>query len=213
MSYFPMFIDLKERRCLVAGGGNIALHKIKVLNDFGAQVTVVSPEILPEIRQMEHVACREKRFHPSDLDGQQLVVAATDDKEENHKIAQACKGKQIPVNAVDQIEDCSFIFPSYLKKGEVVAAFSSGGQSPLVTQYLKAQMTPLLTDLLAKLAGRLGEERERVQKLCPEEARKMVYQEMLSLGLEKGSVPSEKEIGQIIEKYRIRQQEAAEWNE
>lgn len=201
MSYFPMFIELKERRCLVAGGGNIALHKVKVLLDFGAQVTVVSPDILPEIKQMELVSYREKRFHPSDLSGQQLVVAATDDEEENHRIAQACKMEHLPVNAVDQIEDCSFIFPSYLKKGEVVAAFSSGGQSPLVTQYLKAQMAPLLTDLLAKLAERLGDLRESVQKLCPEEARKIVYQEILSLGLEKGSVPSDEEIGRVIEKF------------
>lgn len=213
MSYFPLFIELKERRCLVAGGGKIALHKINVLKDFGAQVTVVSPDILPEIKQMELVECREKKFHASDLDGQQLVVAATDDKEENHRIAQACRGKQIPVNAVDQMEDCSFIFPSYLKKGEVVAAFSSGGQSPLVTQYLKAQMMPLLTDLLANLAGRLGDVRERVQMSCPGEARKTVYQEILSLGLEKGSVPSDEEIGQIMKKYGRRQQEAQRWSE
>ncbi len=201
MSYFPMFIELKERRCLVVGGGDIALHKVKVLIDFGAHVTVVSPDILLEIKQMELVSYREGKFHPRDLDGQQLVVAATDDEEENHRIAQACKAAHLPVNAVDQIEDCNFIFPSYLKKGEVVAAFSSGGQSPLVTQYLKAQMVPLLTDLLAKLAERLGDLRKSVQTSCPQEARKAVYQEILSLGLEKGSVPSDEEIGRVIEKF------------
>lgn len=200
MSYFPMFIELKGRRCLVVGGGEIALHKVNVLRDFGAQLTVVSQDILPEIKQMEFVECREKKFHLSDLNGQQLVVAATDDKEENHRIAQVCKERNLPVNAVDQREDCSFIFPSYLKKGEVVAAFSSGGQSPLVTQYLKAQMVPIMTDLLAKLAERLGDVREVVQAVCPVEERKIVYQEMLSLGLEKGSVPSDEEIMQIIEK-------------
>lgn len=201
MSYFPMFIELKDRRCLVAGGGRIALHKIKILMDFGAVVTVVSPDILPEIRQMELESYRQKRFHPSDLDGQQLVIAATDDEEENHRIAQVCRDRNLPVNAVDQIEDCSFIFPSYIKKGEVVAAFSSGGQSPLVTQYLKAQMMPILTDLLAKLAERLGDSRKSVQRLCPEHARKTVYQEILSLGLEKGSVPSDEEIRRIIGKF------------
>ncbi len=200
MSYFPMFIELKGRRCLVVGGGEIALHKVNVLRDFGAQLTVVSQDILPEIKQMEFVECREKKFHLSDLNGQQLVVAATDDKEENHRIAQVCKERNLPVNAVDQREDCSFIFPSYLKKGEVVAAFSSGGQSPLVTQYLKTQMVPIMTDLLAKLAERLGDVREVVQAVCPVEERKIVYQEMLSLGLEKGSVPSDEEIMQIIEK-------------
>ncbi len=129
-----MFIELNGRRCLVVGGGGIALHKIRVLKEFGADVLVVSPTVLPEILELKGVSYRRKSFDRSDLAGQELVVAATDDAEQNRRISELCREKHIPVNAVDQIKDCSFIFPAYLKEGEVVAAFSSGGQSGAVSE-------------------------------------------------------------------------------
>ena len=198
MSYFPMFIELEGRSCLVVGGGQIALHKVRVLLDFGAKITVTAAEILPELKEAEGIRCLEKRFEPKDLKGQKLVVAATDDKEENHRISLLCKKERIPVNVVDQIEDCSFIFPSYLKKKEVVAAFSSGGQSPVVTQYLKEQMRPVLTELLGELAMQAGSLREYVRQNVQEASRKAVYQAILQKGLEREAPLTEEEIEKII---------------
>ena len=198
MSYFPMFIELENENCLVAGGGRIALHKVKVLMDFGAKITVVAAEILPELEAIEGIDCRKKCFGPKDLTGQKLVVAATDDKEENHRISLLCQKAHIPVNAVDQIEDCSFIFPSYLKEKEVVAAFSSGGQSPVVTQYLKEQMRPVLTELIGELAMQSGSLREYVKQLVPEGDRKAVYREVLQKGLKQKALLSDEEIEKII---------------
>ena len=105
MSYFPMFIELRDKKCLVVGGGRIALRKVEVLKDFGADVSVAAPVILQEISEMKGVSCRRKQFGQEDLEGQELVVAATDDKELNHRISRACRKKNIPVNAVDQMED------------------------------------------------------------------------------------------------------------
>ncbi|MBD5460525.1 MAG: bifunctional precorrin-2 dehydrogenase/sirohydrochlorin ferrochelatase [Lachnospiraceae bacterium] len=201
MSYFPMFIELKNRRCLVVGGGRIALHKVKVLEDFGAAVTVAAPEILPEIRERADVICREKKFDLADLDGQELVVAATNDAKLNSRISEACRRAGIPVNAVDQMQDCDFIFPAYLKEGEVVAAFSSGGQSPALTQYLKEQMRPVMTPLLGELAARLGEIRELVRRRTRSESeRKRIYQELLRETLERESVFSGEEAEETIQK-------------
>ena len=205
MAYFPMFIELKDRCCLVAGGGRVALCKVEVLRDFGAKVTVAAPVILPEIREMEGVVCREKYFEKSDLAEQELVIAATGDPEQNHRISQICREEKIPVNAVDQKEDCSFIFPAYLKEGEVVAAFSSGGQSPVITQYLKAQMRPTMTVLIGELAETLGAVREELRNTGSEVMRKRIYQEILESGLEKGTVPSQKEIEEILAKYRSKE--------
>lgn len=205
MAYFPMFIELTDRCCLVAGGGRVALRKVEVLRDFGARVTVAAPVILSEIREMEGVVCREKYFEKSDLEGQELVIAATDDPEQNHQISQACREAKIPVNAVDQKEDCSFIFPAYLKEGDVVAAFSSGGQSPIIAQYLKAQMRPTMTALLGELAETLGAVREDLRNTGSEGMRKRIYQEILEIGLEKGMVPSQKEIDEILAKYRSKE--------
>lgn len=198
MSYFPMFIELKGKNCLVAGGGRIALHKVKVLRDFEAEVLVVASEILPEIKNTDGVEWQEKYFEPEDLNGRELVVAATDNKEENHRISGLCRERHIPVNAVDQTGDCDFIFPSYLKKGEVVAAFSSGGQSPVVTQYLKEQTGPILTELLGELAAQLGGLRKRVGQMEPESTRKEVYRAILRQGLEQGALLSEEEIERVI---------------
>ena len=201
MSYFPMFVELKNRRCLVVGGGRIALHKVKVLEDFGAAVTVAAPEILPEIRERADVICREKKFDLADLDGHELVVAATNDAKLNSQISEACRRAGIPVNAVDQMQDCDFIFPAYLKEGEVVAAFSSGGQSPALTQYLKEQMRPVMTPLLGELAARLGEIRELVRRRTRNESeRKRIYQELLRETLERESVFSGEEAEETIQK-------------
>lgn len=202
--YFPMFIDIRNKRCLVVGGGRVALHKIKVLKDFGIQVMAVAPAIIPEIQEMEGVTCCERHFRKEDLKGQAMVVAATDDPELNRRISQACKEERIPVNAVDQPEDCSFIFPAYLKEGGVVAAFSSGGQSPAVAQYLKEQMRPVMTPLLGSLAERLGGLRERVRQIGPAEARKEIYREILRAGLEKGEIPSDGEVERVIREWALK---------
>lgn len=202
MSYFPMFIELEHAPCLIVGGGRIALRKVEVLLDFGASITVVANDIMEEILSIKAVRSVKKDFEPEDLAGMSLVVAATDDKELNHKIASACRKQKIPVNAVDQIEDCSFIFPAYLKNGEVVSAFSSGGQSPVITQYLKKEVTPLMAGQLGGLAASLGALRETVkEQVKTERERKMLYREILHLGLEKNEIPTDEEIAEILAGY------------
>lgn len=202
MSYFPMFIELEHAPCLIVGGGRIALRKVEVLLDFGASITVVANDIMEEILSIKAVRSVKKDFEPEDLAGMFLVVAATDDKELNHKIASACRKQKIPVNAVDQIEDCSFIFPAYLKNGEVVSAFSSGGQSPVITQYLKKEVTPLMTGQIGGLAASLGVLRETVkEQVKTERERKMLYREILHLGLEKNEIPTDEEIAEILAGY------------
>ena len=227
MSYFPMFIELSGKNCLIVGGGKVALRKIRVLQEFGANVTVVAPDFIEEIRIMSATVSSgkkqiaqesdwdgkgkasgklmlcQKAFEETDLERMELVVAATDEKELNHCISQMCQERRIPCNAVDQIEDCSFIFPAYVKEGEVVAAFSSGGQSPVITQYLKKEMKPVLTENLGKIAECLGTLRQEVKETVTTEAeRKRCYEELLQLGLEKDEVPTEKEIAVILKKYQ-----------
>lgn len=88
MAYFPMFIDIEKKKCLVAGGGTVALRKVRVLLDFGAQVMVVAPQIDSQILRLTGNVCvKERTFEPEDLKECVLVVAATDDVTENHRIA------------------------------------------------------------------------------------------------------------------------------
>lgn len=202
MSYFPLFMELKDRDCLVVGGGRVAWHKVKVLMDFGARVSVVAPAIIPEMGELGPVQQFQREFSDGDVKGRTLVVAATDDEVLNRRISGLCQERGIPVNAVDQIQDCSVIFPAYVKQGEVVAAVSSGGQSPVMTQYLKAQIKPFMTEEIGELAACLGGIRDIVRSAVrTEKARKQLYEELLQLGLQKGANPGTEEIWNAMRKY------------
>ena len=202
MAYFPMFVDLSEKPCLIVGGGKVACRKVKVMLDFGAKVRVVAKEISQELRYLERTLAdsedpklmeiKRKSFEEKDCDGMGLVIAATDDKALNHEIAQYCKMQGIMVNAVDQKEDCSFIFPSYVKEGNLIAAFSSGGNSPLLTQYLKEKEVEILNPFLGDLNEAMGRLRQKVISEYDEEnKRKEVLKEILYKAIDRGRLPEE----------------------
>lgn len=199
MAYFPMFVDMTERECLIVGGGNVAYRKVMVMLDFGAKVTVVAEDICDELRKLtiDDIANKEnritfikRRFERKDCDGMEMVIAATDDNALNHEIAEYCKAKGIMVNAVDQKADCSFIFPSYIKEKNLVAAFSSGGNSPVLTQYLKGKEKEILTPFLGELNEYMGQIREKVIAEYDTEAeRKRVFKEILCAAIDNGRIP------------------------
>lgn len=199
MAYFPMFVDMTERECLIVGGGNVAYRKVMVMLDFGAKVTVVAEDICDELRKLtiDDIANKEnritfikRRFERKDCDGMEMVIAATDDNALNHEIAEYCKAKGIMVNAVDQKADCSFIFPSYIKEKNLVAAFSSSGNSPVLTQYLKGKEKEILTPFLGELNEYMGQIREKVITEYDTEAeRKRVFKEILCAAIDNGRIP------------------------
>lgn len=199
MAYFPMFVDMTERECLIVGGGNVAYRKVMVMLDFGAKVTVVAEDICDELRKLtagdrankeNRITFIKRRFERKDCDGMEMVIAATDDNALNHEIAEYCKAKGIMVNAVDQKADCSFIFPSYIKEKNLVAAFSSGGNSPVLTQYLKGKEKEILTPFLGELNEYMGQIREKVIAEYDTEAeRKRVFKEILCAAIDNGRIP------------------------
>jgi uroporphyrin-III C-methyltransferase/precorrin-2 dehydrogenase/sirohydrochlorin ferrochelatase/precorrin-2 dehydrogenase/sirohydrochlorin ferrochelatase len=184
-----MFIDIKNKDCLVVGGGAVALRKVRVLLDFGARVRVVAPQLLPELTALSEagVTMYAREFSAEDLRGCAMVIAATDDAAQNHEIAELSKEQGIPVNAVDQKEDCTFIFPSYIREQNLVGAFSSGGNSPLLTQYLKEKLKTELTEELGAINEYMGSIRDTVKANIPTEPqRKRVYQRVLQELLDTG---------------------------
>ena len=192
-----MFVDLTNQPCLVVGGGTVAYRKVRTLLDFDAAVVVVAEEICDSIVELAaqadnrvelqtksfeeagtYVKLRKKLFEETDCDGMTIVVAATDDIFLNHRIAQYCK------------EDCSFIFPSYRKEKNLVAAFSSGGNSPVLTQYLKEKEKPILTPFLGELNEYMGEIRDTViREYESEDERKRAFQEIAKAAIESGILP------------------------
>ena len=164
MAYFPMFVDLTDANCLVIGGGEIALRKVNVLLDFGAKVHVIAKEIGMELAALsektDNLLLEQREFTPYDLQDRKLVVSATNDSELNSQVYMMCKEGNIPVNVVDKKELCTFIFPSYLKEQNLVGAFSSGGNSPALTQYLRNREKEVLTPKLGELNEMLGRWRD-----------------------------------------------------
>ena len=204
MAYFPAFIEIEKKSVLVVGGGKKALKKIQILLEFGASITVIAPEFIEEIQKIDNpqVKLYERGFHVGDVEGMDLVVAATESKKVNHVIAENCKERNIFVNVVDQIEDCTFIFPSYIKQGDVVAAFSSSGKSPVVTQYLKEKNHQIVNAELGELTEFLGSIRGMVkEKISTEQKRKAFYKEILMIGLGEERIPGEAEVEKLIEKW------------
>lgn len=196
MAYFPMFVNLKNQPCLVVGGGMVAYRKVKVLLDFEARVVVVGENICDKIyeivKKSNQLELQKKCFEDADCDNMFMVIAATDDKELNHHIAGICNSKGIMVNAVDQKEDCSFIFSSYIKEKNLIAAFSSGGNSPVLAQYLKSQEKEILTPFLGELNEYMGKIRKRViEKYDVEEKRKEIFKEIVNTAIENGELPQE----------------------
>src|SRR6188508_23706 len=127
--YYPLMLKVKDEPCLVVGGGAVALQKARALRRAGAAVVAVSPSFSPPFRRLA-VRRLRRRFRAGDVAGHVLVIAATDSPDVNRAVFAAASARGIPVNVVDVPELCSFIVPAIVRRGPVVVAVSTGGQSP-----------------------------------------------------------------------------------
>lgn len=144
--YFPMFIDLTDRKIFVAGGGRIARRRIEALVKFGADIHVAAPQVCPEIALLAgegKIKTVFREYRPSDLDGMDFAIAATDDREVNRAVYEECRKRGIPVNVADDKTLCDFYFPALVLTDDLVIGIGSGGESP----------------------GRVKEVRQRIEKL------------------------------------------------
>lgn len=130
-NYFPVFVDLSEKHIVVVGAGKIAARRIGTLLEFAGKITIIAPEIREEILAMAGsapVQFRRRGFEESDLDGADMVLAITDDKELNKKIGMLCKERGIPVNVSHDKELCDFYFPGVVQKENVVIGVTASGK-------------------------------------------------------------------------------------
>ena len=130
--YFPVFIDLTEKKILVVGGGAIASRRVRTLKGFAGHITVQAPEISEEIRGLAGdfpITLREEAFYPEILSEMDLVLAATDDRKLNGRIGELCRELGIPVNVCSRKEECDFFFPSVIQKGDLVIGINASGKN------------------------------------------------------------------------------------
>ena len=155
MNYFPVFFDLTGQKVLVVGGGDVALRKISLLERTSALITVVAPDVAPELLARADsgklkLAVRE--FIPADLDGVRLVIVATSRRAVNRWIANLSESRNIPVNVVDDPEASRFIVPAIIDRDPVLVAVSTGGTSPVLARRLRERLEALIPRRIGELA-------------------------------------------------------------
>jgi len=170
--YYPIFLNLEGKKCVVVGGGEVALRKVRALLDSGARVVVVSPTLNPGLAQLarvETISLISREYEPKDLKDAVIVVAATDIAEVNQNIAKKARKHGILVNVVDRPEESDFIMPSLVRRGDLILAVSTSGASPALAKKIRMRLeqtfgeeyTPLLS-LIKEVRKELKEQQLRV---------------------------------------------------
>src|SRR5436309_974756 len=160
--YFPAFLDLRGRRCLVVGGGAIAERKVHGLLECGARVGVVSPALVPALARLAasgRIEHRARAFRKVDARGCVLVIAATGVAAVDDAVAEAARRHGALVNAVDRPARCDFIYGSVLRRGALQIAVSTGGRSPALAREIRRRLEPLFGREVGTLVERAGRER------------------------------------------------------
>jgi uroporphyrin-III C-methyltransferase/precorrin-2 dehydrogenase/sirohydrochlorin ferrochelatase len=167
MDFLPIFLDIKNRPCLVVGGGEVASRKVYLLLKAGAEVTVVAPELcglLEKHLTQDDFVYKQAEFTPEDLGGQCLVIAATNSQSVNKEISELATAQNIFVNVVDSPELCSFTMPSIIDRSPIMVAVSSGGASPVLARLLRARLETLIPASYGRLAALVKTFRETVKQ-------------------------------------------------
>jgi precorrin-2 dehydrogenase/sirohydrochlorin ferrochelatase len=188
MAYYPILMDLDGKRALVVGGGEVAERKIKTLVSCGARVDVVSLDLCPGLEGLERdgrIRRVGREFEETHLDGAVLVIAATDDAGVNRRVGAAAKARGIPVNAVDQPADCTFILPAVIRRGDLLLAVSTSGRSPALARRIREELEERFGPEYAGFLALMGRVRELVldrgegQKDNQEVFRRLVRSDLL----------------------------------
>jgi siroheme synthase-like protein len=153
--YYPLFLNVKAMKCIVIGGGLIALRKVKDLLEHCADITVVSPYTckgIDELSAQGKIRVLKRKYQMGDLEGSYLAVVATGDRSLNKKVVNEAKEKKVLLNIVDDPELSDFIVPSVLHRGDVSIAVSTGGRSPALARKIRAGLEFYFADEYSALA-------------------------------------------------------------
>ena len=186
--YYPAFIDVRDRDCIVIGGGAMGEEKAIKLLECGARVRVISPSVTSSVKDLEsqgRLTWTQRHYRRGDLERAFIAIAATDDDAMNRQIAREAEERNVLLNVVDVTHLCTFIAPSVARRGEVTVATSTGGASPALARTFRekiehsrileyADLAPLLSDARAHL------KRERL-KVSPDHWQDCITEELLDI--------------------------------
>jgi siroheme synthase-like protein len=165
--YYPIFLNLEGKKCVVVGGGEVALRKVRTLLNCGAKVVVVSPALNSDLAQLAEagtISVISREYEPKDLTDAVIVVAATDIAEVNQNIAKKARKHGILVNVVDRPEASDFIMPSFVRRGDLVLAVSTSGASPALAKKIRMRLEQTFGEEYSPLLSVIKEVRQELKE-------------------------------------------------
>lgn len=172
MSYFPAFIKLDQKKVLIVGGGAVAYEKLTRLLDFTENIAVIAPRLSQEMHDAiveKNLAFENRRYRKGDISDFAIVIVAVDDIPLQGEIFEESKQHNCLCNAVDSVDYCDFIFPSYVKKDELTIAISTSGTSPAVAKHLKRYLQKVIPSGISEFL----EEMKRLRQSLPKGKERM----------------------------------------
>lgn len=163
--YYPLFLDISRRLCVVVGGGNVAERKVERFLSCGACVEVVGKKLTPTLAALAgegRIVHHDTDYEEALIRGAFLVIGATDSDTVNGRIARDARALGIPVNIVDEPDRCDFILPSIVERGDLAIAVSTGGKSPALAKKLRTELEAAYGQEYAILLQIMGELREKI---------------------------------------------------
>jgi precorrin-2 dehydrogenase len=174
MQYYPIFLNIKERSCLVVGGGDVGTRKVEMLLKCGASVTIVSSDATEKLKHLskeQRIRLIIRKYTSSDLENRFLVIGATNDEQLNQQISMDAEKQKLLCNIVDRPAVCNFILPAIVQQGDLVMAISTSGKSPAFAKKLRKDLENQFDEAYAVFLYLMGAIRSRLlaQKHAPEE--------------------------------------------
>ncbi len=179
-NFYPVYLSLRGKKCLVIGGGTVAERKVKSLFECGADVWVVSSSLtdgLGKLIEENQINYLHREYSPEDLEDCFLVISATGDSDTNKEVADDCFARNIPVNVVDEPDRCSFIVPSVMRRGDLCIAVSTGGKSPLLARKIREGLETLYGTEYAEYLELMGTLRKKIIQEVPDrQSRRKIFE-------------------------------------
>ena len=187
MKYYPIHLEIKNRNCLIVGGGAVGTRKVNTLLECGAHVTVISPDPTPHLARLaseRSITLKKRAYRSDDLTGMFLVIGATDDETLNRQISEDAERAKILCNIADRPEVCNFILPSIVRRGDLVITISTSGKSPALAKHVRQKLETQFGREYADFLVLMGAIRQKLLSQAHEpEAHKALFNQLIDSDL------------------------------